>query len=147
MIAYQSYTIHTLQGSVRYRDSYIFFYFFDFAFQPREVTLGVNTFSYILDCMSHYALQSVFVHTGSLGHGSKLDAAIASRRIELSKKIDILEQAALQTDSVIGEYILKGVISGLSYDSMKARIEIPCCKDMYYHLYRRFFWLLDRMRD
>ena len=74
-------------------------------------------------------------------------AAIASRRIELSKRIDILEQAAHQTDPVIGEYILKGVISGLSYDSMKARIEIPCCKDMYYHLYRRFFWLLDRMRD
>ena len=74
-------------------------------------------------------------------------AALASRRIALSKRIDILEQTAYQTDPVIGTYILKGVISGLSYDSTKARIEIPCCKDVYYHLYRRFFWLLDRARD
>lgn len=74
-------------------------------------------------------------------------AAIASRRMALSRKIDILEEAAYQTDPVIGRYILKGVISGHSYDVMKARIEIPCCKDVYYHLYRRFFWLLDRARD
>ena len=45
------------------------------------------------------------------------------------------------------EYILKGVTEGWSYDILKARSNIPCCKDVYYNLYRRFFWLLNKARD
>ena len=26
-------------------------------------------------------------------------------------------------------------------------LNIPCCKDVYYNLYRRFFWLLNKARD
>ena len=36
---------------------------------------------------------------------------------------------------------------GWSYDILKARLNIPCCKDVYYNLYRRFFWLLNKVRD
>ena len=34
----------------------------------------------------------------------------------------------------------------ISYDHLKARTGIPCCKDVYYDLYRRFFWLLSKER-
>jgi hypothetical protein len=58
----------------------------------------------------------------------------------------MLENVAKMTDQFLGEYILQGVTEGWSYDILKARLEIPCCKDTYYELYRRFFWLLNKER-
>ena len=51
-----------------------------------------------------------------------------------------------QTDQQLAPYILKAVTEGWSYDILKVRLGIPCCKDTYYELYRRFFWLLNRER-
>lgn len=63
-----------------------------------------------------------------------------------SERIEMIERVAKQTDPVIGHYILKGVTEGTSYELIKARLEIPCCKDTYYELYRKFFWLLSQER-
>lgn len=63
-----------------------------------------------------------------------------------SDKIKLLEDVSREVDPVIGSYVLKGIINGWSYDIVKARLEIPCGKDLYYSLYRKFFWLLDRKR-
>lgn len=68
-------------------------------------------------------------------------------REKYDSKIRMLSDIAFETDPVIGKYILKAVTEGLSYDALNARDTIPCCKDVYYNLYRRFFWLLDRARD
>lgn len=57
------------------------------------------------------------------------------------------ERLAIATDAELSNYILKGVTEGWSYDILKARSNIPCCKDVYYNLYRRFFWLLNKARD
>ena len=51
---------------------------------------------------------------------------------------------AMDTDPVLGKYILKAVTEDLSYTYLKSRLEIPCGKDMYYDRYRKFFWLLNR---
>ena len=32
-------------------------------------------------------------------------------------------------------------------EELKAKKNIPCGKEMYYELYRKFFWLLDKRRD
>ena len=64
-----------------------------------------------------------------------------------SKRIDMLERTAKLTDPVLGMYILTGVTEGRSYDNLKAIFNIPCCKDAYYDLYRKFFWLLDKERE
>lgn len=61
-------------------------------------------------------------------------------------RIDLLERIAALTDKSFGRYILKAVTEGLSYEHLNARYTVPCCKDTYYELYRRFFWLLDKER-
>ena len=47
----------------------------------------------------------------------------------------------------LGNYILKAVTEGVSYDCLRTRLDMPCCKDAYYNLYRRFFWLLSMERQ
>lgn len=61
-------------------------------------------------------------------------------------RIKMLEQAAAQTDAVIGSYILKGVTKGLSYDGLCRKEQVPCCRNEYYNYYRKFFWILDGLR-
>lgn len=70
----------------------------------------------------------------------------AEARLYFSERIDMVEKAALDTDPVIGKYILRAVTEGLSYETLNAQNEIPCCKDVYYELYRKFFWLLSASR-
>lgn len=63
------------------------------------------------------------------------------------EKIKMIEYAAMNADEELKTYILRAVTEGLSYTYLKSRLEIPCSRDTYYDRYRRFFWLLDKMRD
>ena len=63
-----------------------------------------------------------------------------------AERMRMVEKAADETDPVVGRYILTGVTEGLSYDKINARESIPCCKDTYYEMYRRFFYLLNKIR-
>ena len=63
-----------------------------------------------------------------------------------SEKIDLIEKVAKETDRYLCDYIIKAVTEGLSYTYLKARLGIPCGKDMYYDRYRKFFWLLSEAR-
>lgn len=64
-----------------------------------------------------------------------------------SKRINLIEQTAIEADPYLSDYILKGVTEGVSYTYLKTKLEIPCGRDMYYDRYRRFFWLLSKSRD
>lgn len=68
-------------------------------------------------------------------------------RLFYANRMDMLERVAKETDEVLSCYILKAITEGISYDHLKARTDIPCCKDTYYDLYRRFFWLLSKERQ
>ncbi|WP_285826487.1 hypothetical protein [Parabacteroides goldsteinii] len=59
----------------------------------------------------------------------------------------MIEDVAEDTDEELASYILHGVTEGCSYDVLRVRYNIPCCKDIYYDLYRRFFWLLSKERE
>ncbi len=74
-------------------------------------------------------------------------AKCAEEREFYCNRMKTVEQTVIVTDTELSNYILKGVTEGWSYDILKARLNIPCCKDVYYNLYRRFFWLLDKARD
>ena len=68
-------------------------------------------------------------------------------RLFYANRMDMLERVAQETDAELARYILKAITEGISYDHMRARSDIPCCKDTYYDLYRRFFWLLSKERQ
>lgn len=63
------------------------------------------------------------------------------------EKIDMLKEAANRTDEALACYILEGVTKGMSYDMLQLRCVIPCSKNMYYELYRKFFWILNKLRN
>lgn len=74
-------------------------------------------------------------------------AKTAEARIFYKDRIDMVERIAKESDPTLSAYILKGVTEELSYDVIRARMDIPCCREVYYEAYRRFFWLLDKARN
>lgn len=70
---------------------------------------------------------------------------MVERRNEYLKKIEMVEQAAIEADCDIYKYLLKGVTEGLSYGCLRAD-GLLCSRDYYYHQYRRFFYCLSRLR-
>ena len=81
------------------------------------------------------------------GESSDPTAKAAEAREWYLDRMSIVENAAMETDTVMFPYILKGVTEGCSYDHLRTKHNIPCGKDMYYDLYRRFFWLLSKERQ
>lgn len=71
----------------------------------------------------------------------------AIKKLFYSERMEMVEKAAAEACADLSDYILAAVTKGLSYEIIKLRLEIPCCKDTYYALYRRFFWTLDRIRQ
>lgn len=76
-----------------------------------------------------------------------LTAKYAMKRAQYAEKIKLIERIAKEADEFLYPYILKAVTEGLSYTYLKARLEIPCGRDMYYDRYRKFFWLLSECRN
>lgn len=83
------------------------------------------------------------------GNSSKVDmtARIAIDKAYYLEKIDLIEETAMETDSSLYPYILKGITEGLSYTYLKTKMSMPCGKDMYYDRYRKFFWILSNKRN
>lgn len=71
---------------------------------------------------------------------------VMQRRLYLSERIGTIEQLCYQAAHDLESYLFKAVTENLSYDYLYSRLEIPCCRSTYYKLYRRFFWLLDKVR-
>ena len=71
---------------------------------------------------------------------------IAAVKMKYGSLIGMVDSAAYETDKDLAYYITKAVTEGLSYETLKLRYNIPCCRDVYYNLYRRFFWILSEKR-
>ena len=72
---------------------------------------------------------------------------IAIRISNLNSKISLVGKIAKMSDESIADYIIKGVTEGVSFVRLKTYYEIPCERDMYYDRFRKFFWVLDKVRD
>jgi hypothetical protein len=70
----------------------------------------------------------------------------AVARAQLNERIEMVERIAKEADDYLWYYILKAVTENLSYTYLKTKLGIPCGKDMYYDRYRKFFWLLSKVR-
>ena len=67
-------------------------------------------------------------------------------KLYLEDNIKLVEKAAKETDATLWLFVLLGVTDGIPYDILKLKHNIPCCKDVYYNLYRKFFFLLSGFR-
>lgn len=64
----------------------------------------------------------------------------------LVDRMDLVESAAKEAGNDLWNYILLGVTKGLTYDVLRSRYDIPCCRETYYAMYRKFFWVLNKTR-
>lgn len=70
----------------------------------------------------------------------------AIKLANVDEKIKLIEQTAVDADDQLSGYILLAVTSGLGFDAMKARYDVPCSRNTFYDRYRKFFWILDQRR-
>lgn len=74
-------------------------------------------------------------------------AKCAEAKLYYLDRILMVEDAANEVAPELSTYIIKAVTEGLSYEHLKTRLDIPCGRDTYYDLYRRFFWVLNKARN
>lgn len=74
---------------------------------------------------------------------SKPTEIYAEARIFYREHMELVEKAASEAAGDLGPLMLKAVTEGISYE----HISPPCCKEVWYTAYRRFFWLLDKSRN
>jgi len=61
-----------------------------------------------------------------------------------STRMEFIEQTAKIAGEELWKFVLLGVTTECSYEYLRLIKGIPCCKDVYYRMYRKFFWLLSR---
>lgn len=80
-------------------------------------------------------------------NGADILGGIMDERALYLGRMELVEKAAREADPYLASSILKAVTEGYPFTYLKSRLEIPCSRDMYYDRYRRFFWLLDQIRQ
>lgn len=93
-----------------------------------------------------YGRVSDFAFSSNKYNASSPTERIAIARGFYSDRMDMVEKTAKEADCTLSEYIVIGVTENMSYDLLRVNYDIPCCKDVYYDRYRRFFWLLNKAR-
>lgn len=71
---------------------------------------------------------------------------LAIKRESLLHRIDLVNESAKISGGDIFEYLLKSVAYGYSFKTLQAD-GIPCGKDYFYERYRKYFYILDKLRD
>lgn len=84
-----------------------------------------------------------YVHNS--GTGNPVFDAVARREL-LTDRIQMVKKAEKACSEDLGSYVFKGVTDGISYEKLLLQNGIPCCKETYYEAYRKFFWVLSKLR-
>lgn len=71
----------------------------------------------------------------------------AIERAVLDEKIKMVMTAAYQAAGDMDRSLLECVTKGRTYEDINARKYIGCGRDKFYKMYRKFFFLLDAMRN
>lgn len=110
----------------------------------RQYPIWKKTYEAIDGLLSRPADLATF---GKAKHISNPTERIGIMKAFYSERMDMIWRAAEKTDTELAPYIVRGVTEGLSYDALKVKMGIPCCKEVYYLAYRKFFWILNKERD
>lgn len=68
------------------------------------------------------------------------------RREEYANKMILLQDAVMATSPEFSDYIFRAVTQGLKYENLRLMDQVPCGREYWYELYRKFFYILDRSR-
>lgn len=98
------------------------------------------------DYSNLYVSSSTFERQRGQFINSDITARYAIKKTEVKNKIDMIENAAKATDEYLWPFILQAVTEGLSFTYLNTKLNIPCGRDTYYTLYRKFFYLLSEAR-
>ena len=82
-----------------------------------------------------------------LGHNDSVSRPVESAQENAERysfRMGLVEQAAKIAGGDLWEYVLTGVTTECSYPYLQLVKGIPCCKDVYYRMYREFFWVLNK---
>lgn len=80
-----------------------------------------------------------------------VDAAIKLE--SLDRRMHMVEHIATDIDPVLGHYIFRSVTEEKTYEAINRDLEsrnivpIPCGRNVFYSMCRKFFWRLDKARD
>lgn len=72
--------------------------------------------------------------------------AYVEARLYYRERIEMVERVAKEAAADLYLPMLRAVTEGVSFEHLNAQSRIPCSKDTWYTIYRRFFWLLDKVR-
>lgn len=64
-----------------------------------------------------------------------------------AERMEMVEQCAQDASPLLSKYIMNYATKGDGYSVLKIRDNIPCSKDTFYDIVRKFFWLLSKVRD
>lgn len=71
--------------------------------------------------------------------------SVKAREIFESRML-MIENSAKETDALFADYILRAVTEQLTYESLRMIYGIPCCRENWYEIYRKFFYILHSVR-
>jgi hypothetical protein len=69
-------------------------------------------------------------------------AKYAEAKLYFRERLDMVTHTAEEAAGDLSNYMILAVTQGYSYSKLMP----PCCKEVWYTMYRRFFWLLDKAR-
>lgn len=85
------------------------------------------------------------IHVHGSGPGDPVFDAVVRREL-LTDRMQMVKKAAKACSEDLGIYVFKGVTEEVSYEGLVLQNGIPCCKETYYEAFRRFFWILSKLR-
>ena len=68
---------------------------------------------------------------------------IANVMASLSFNARLVERTAYNASDELGEYIFMAVTKERSYNNLRTMYNIPCGRDYFYNLLRKFYWMLS----
>ena len=107
-----------------------------------------NTWQMMLTSWTNLYTKSI-VTAEKLGHNVlDITGKTVEYREKYQKKIDMIDQAAKLADDEICDILIEGVTQGRSFNMLEARHGgLPFSSEYYYSRYRKFFYILDGLRD
>lgn len=67
----------------------------------------------------------------------------ASLIAEYTRCMELIRKSSEKADELLAPFIFLSATKGLSYDILRARTSVPCCRDYFYERMRRFFYILS----